>query len=289
MPTIKALFAKTPLDKTDAKVLMAHVCQTTLGWPKTALISRDTDELEQSTVDLWLELEAKRLAGEPVAYLIGHREFHEIDLEVGPGVLIPRPETELLVDIGLNEIQQLHLSSPLEIQVLDLGTGSGAIALALANAAAKLHLPNVGVLAIDESMAALRIAEKNCARLNLGSIVRFQQSNWYEQLKPCLFDLILSNPPYIPLGDPHLSQGDLRFEPQSALTDHKDGLEAYRVILSNAAKFLKPNGFVAVEHGFDQGTDLKKLFLENGFSNIQTTQDISGQDRVTQGRLTEFT
>lgn len=285
MANIKELFAKTSLDRTDAKVLMAHVCQKTLGWPKSFLISRDTDELSTDAIELWLELESKRSNGEPVAYLVGHREFHEIDLLVAPGVLIPRPETELLVDIGISEINRLHANNKEKVRVLDLGTGSGAIALALAHAITKIKAINIEVIAIDQSLEALAIAKKNCARLHLDSVVTFKQSNWFEQIELRTFEIILSNPPYIPLGDSHLNQGDLRFEPESALTDHKDGLEAYRTILNNAHQYLTPNGLLAVEHGFDQGLAIYKLFQEKGFRDIQTIQDLSGQDRVTQGRI----
>lgn len=287
MTNIKELFANTSLDRTDAKVLMAHVCQKTLGWPKSSLISRDTDELSTDAIELWLELEAKRSNGEPVAYLVGHREFHEIDLLVAPGVLIPRPETELLVDIGISEVNRLHANGKEKVRALDLGTGSGAIALALAHAITKIKVINIEVIAIDQSLEALAIAKKNCARLHLDSIVTFKQSNWFEQIELSPFEIILSNPPYIPLGDSHLNQGDLRFEPQSALTDHKDGLEAYRTILNNAHQYLSPNGLLAVEHGFDQGLAIYKLFQEKGFRDIQTVQDLSGQDRVTQGRISQ--
>lgn len=285
MSTIKELFARTSLDKVDAKVLMAHTCQTILNWPKSALISRDTDKLPQQALDLWSELEKRRLTGEPVAYLIGHRGFHEIELEVAPGVLIPRPETEMLVDIGLNEIRRLHEEGASQISVLDLGTGSGAIALAIANASKSIKGLQLEIVAVDQSLDALTIAQKNCKRLNLDSIVQFVQSDWYQSLKPKLFQLILSNPPYIPLGDPHLSEGDLRFEPQSALTDHYDGLEAYRQILSNASQYLASGSMIAVEHGYNQGDALQGLFVRNGFESIQTLQDLSDQDRVTLARI----
>lgn len=287
MTNIKELFANTSLDRTDAKVLMAHVCQKTLGWPKSSLISRDTDELSTDAIELWLELEAKRSNGEPVAYLVGHREFHEIDLLVAPGVLIPRPETELLVDIGIGEVNRLHANGKANVRALDLGTGSGAIALALAHAITKIKAINIEIIAIDQSLEALAIAKNNCARLHLDSVVTFKQSNWFEQIELSPFEIILSNPPYIPLGDSHLNQGDLRFEPQSALTDHKDGLEAYRSILNNAHQYLSPNGLLAVEHGFDQGLAIYKLFQEKGFRDIQTVQDLSGHDRVTQGRISQ--
>lgn len=285
MANIKELFAKTTLTRTDAKVLMAYVCQKTLGWSKSSLISRDIENLPIEAIDLWLELEARRSKGEPVAYLVGHRAFHEIDLMVNPSVLIPRPETELLVDIGISEVKRLHTDSKVKIRVLDLGTGSGAIALALAHAIAKVKAINIEVTAIDQSIEALAIAQKNCTHLDLDSAVTFKQSNWFEQIELSPFEIILSNPPYIALGDNHLNQGDLRFEPKSALTDHKDGLEAYRNILNNAHQYLSPNGLLAVEHGFDQGLAIKKLFQEQGFIDIQTVQDLSGQDRVTQGRI----
>lgn len=271
------------LNKTDAKVLMAHVCHKVLAWPKTALISRDTDFLPQIAIELWEQLETKRISGEPIAYLIGHREFHEIDLEVGPGVLIPRPETEMLVEIGLNEINRINKSGQTKIRLLDLGTGSGAIALAIAKASQNIRDIQLEVVAVDQSSEALTIAKSNCERLELQSMVNFYQSDWYNNLPINKFQIILSNPPYIPEGDPHLSQGDLRFEPLSALTDHKDGLEAYREIIGQAIQFLEPNGLLAVEHGYNQKSDIQALFEKNNFHSIQTIKDLAELDRVTLG------
>lgn len=288
MQTIKELFARTSLEKTDARVLMAHVCQTTLNWPKSALLSRDTDLLPQKTIDLWLQLENRRIKGEPVAYLIGYKEFHEITLEVGPGVLIPRPETELLVEIALTEIKRLKESGQSKIRILDLGTGSGAIALALANIAKPSNaISNIEmeIVGIDQSLDALNIAKRNSERLQLNSIVSFYQGNWYSALNEETFQIILSNPPYIPAGDPHLAQGDLRFEPPSALTDHKDGLQAYREIIGRASDFLVQNGLLAVEHGYDQKEAVQKLFVQNEFKSIQTLQDLASLDRVTLARV----
>ena len=214
--------------------------------------------------------------GEPVAYLVGKRGFHEIDLYVAPGVLIPRPETELLVEIGLSEIQKLNKA----VRILDLGTGSGAIALAIANAA-----PNVKVTATDQSSDALAIARKNAEILNLEARVQFKQGNWYEALtddEP--FDIILSNPPYIAVQDPHLKQGDLRFEPVSALTDNASGLSCLEIIISQAGKHLNPGGLIAVEHGYDQSRAVIALMISAGLQNTQGHQDLTGHFRVVSGK-----
>ena len=285
MSTIRELFSKTRLNKTDAKVLMAHVCYQLLKWPKSALISHDTDLLPQNVIELWNELESKRINGEPIAYLIGHREFHEINLQVGPGVLIPRPETELLVEIGLEEIKRCAALNLSKISLLDLGTGSGAIALAIAKAAQSMSELQLEIIAIDQSLEALSIAKKNCTQLGLNSIVSFYQSDWYKNLPVGKFQIILSTPPYIPKGDPHLIEGDLRFEPASALTDDNDGLDAYRTIVGQASEFLQPTGLLAVEHGYNQKADVQALFLKNNFKSIQTIKDLAGLDRVTLGRI----
>lgn len=298
MPNLKELLSNTGIDRTDAKVLLTHLCQSLLGWPKTALISRDHEELSAEFVRTWHTLEQRRLSGEPVAYLIGKKSFYDIELEVNSETLIPRPETEMLVDWAIEKIN-LYIKQFSEeksghnnrFRILDLGTGSGAIALAIANFIQSTNLsltpnPHFEIVGVDQSPGALAMAQKNSEALELQKIARFVLGNWYSSLDSNeKFDLIISNPPYISKNDPHLEQGDLRFEPRSALTDDADGLDAYRQILSKAPHFLKPNGFIAVEHGFEQGADLLSLFTQYGLSNPTTLQDLAGLDRVTLGQL----
>jgi release factor glutamine methyltransferase len=194
-------------------------------------------------------------------------------------VLIPRPETELLVDIALQEIKQIENSTP-RPKILDLGTGSGAIALAIANEA-----PNIQVIAIDQSNEALAIAKLNANSLKLETRVEFAKGSWYQALKKSdIFDIIVSNPPYISTHDPHLIEGDLRFEPADALTDHSTGLSCLEAIVMGAKNRLKPMGLLAVEHGYDQSNAVVELMKTAGLSDIQTYQDLSGHHRVVSAR-----
>jgi release factor glutamine methyltransferase len=255
---------------------MAHVLEKHYQLPRSALLSRDEMELSSEAILQWQALQSKRLAGEPIAYLLGKKGFHNIELFVAPGVLIPRPETELLVDIGLQEIERLHKS----VTVLDLGTGSGAIALAIANAT-----PDALVSATEQSSDALDIAKTNTHLLKLETRVQLMQGSWYEALSiDARFDIILSNPPYISNLDPHLSQGDLRFEPISALTDHASGLTCLEAIINGAKDHLNPNGLIAVEHGFDQSDAVVDLMKSTGLNDIQTHLDLAGHHRVASGR-----
>jgi len=271
--TIQELLKKSTLDKVDAKVLLAHLINKHLNWPKSALISRDTDVLPKPLLEEWTLLEKQRFEGHPVAYLIGKKEFFNIELKIAPGVLIPRPETELLVELAIDHVQA---SGKKALKILDLGTGSGAIGLALAK-----NLPNSQVTCVDVSAEALTIAQENARLLNLNS-VKFIQSNWFDELatalsaEECLFDVIVSNPPYIRRDDIHLSQGDLRFEPASALTDQHDGLMAYRAIFKEATNFLNTNGLILVEHGFDQSKSVCELLQEQNYTNIKAHQDLAG-------------
>ena len=273
MSTIQQLLKKSTLDKVDAKALLAHLIQHHLNWPKSALISRDTDELPKSLLEKWVVLEKQRADGHPVAYLIGKKEFFNIELKVAPGVLIPRPETELLVELVIDFVQVSGKKIP---KILDLGTGSGAIGLALAK-----NIPNSQITCVDVSADALKIAQDNARLLNLNS-VKFIQSNWLDDLltslgaEDCLFDVIVSNPPYIRHDDTHLNQGDLRFEPASALTDQHDGLMAYRSIFKEAVIFLNTDGLILVEHGFDQSKEVCKLLQEQSYINIKAHQDLAG-------------
>ncbi len=271
--TIQELLKKSTLDKVDAKVLLAHLINKHLQWPKSALISRDTDALPKPLLEEWTALKKQRAEGHPVAYLIGKKEFFNIELKVAPGVLIPRPETELLVELAIDFVQASGKKDP---KILDLGTGSGAIGLALAK-----NIPHSQVTCVDVSAEALTIAQENAHLLNLNS-VKFIQSNWFDGLatvlptEECLFDVIVSNPPYIRHDDTHLSQGDLRFEPASALTDEHDGLMAYRAIFKEAATFLNTDGLILVEHGFDQSKEVCKLLQEQNYTNIKAHQDLAG-------------
>ena len=274
--SLRALLKDSTLASSDAKVLMAYVLEKHYQLPRSALLSRDELELNDIALKDWKKLESKRLQGEPVAYLIGKRGFHKIELYVAPGVLIPRPETELLVEIGLQEIKRLDAPT----SILDLGTGSGAIALAIASDA-----PQAIITATDQSTEALEIAKTNAKQLEIADRVQFFQGSWYEALETgASFDVILSNPPYIASHDSHLNQGDLRFEPLSALTDHDTGLSCLETIISGAQKHLKPNGLIAVEHGFDQSEAVVSLMKLAGLRDIQTHLDLGGHYRVASAR-----
>ena len=274
--SIRALLSDSLLPSNEARTLMAHVLEKHYKLTRTALLSRDDMELSSEATMYWQELQSKRFAGEPIAYLIGKRGFHNLELYVGPGVLIPRPETELLVEIGLQEIARFHQG----VTVLDLGTGSGAIALALATAA-----PQALVMASDQSVEALEIAKLNAMALSLEARVRFVKGSWYEAIEVNMrFDIILSNPPYISYQDPHLMQGDLRFEPISALTDHASGLTCIEDIITGAKEHLNPNGLIAVEHGFDQSKKVLEMMKTAGLRDIEARQDLTGHCRIALGR-----
>ena len=274
--SLRSLLNASMLAASEAKILMAHILEKHYQLPRSALLSRDDLQLHTEAIADWKNLESRRFAGEPIAYLTGKRGFHNIELYVAPGVLIPRPETELLVEIGLLEIKRIGNSA----SVLDLGTGSGAIALAIAHDAVQAK-----VTAIDQSSEALDIAKINANRLNMASHVRFIQGNWYEPLEAgASFDIILSNPPYIAAHDAHLDQGDLRFEPRSALTDQGNGLSCIKAIISGAMEYLNPNGLIAIEHGFDQSDAVVTLLKIEGFRDVQARLDLAGHYRVASGR-----
>lgn len=274
--TADALLRASPLPALEARVLLMHV----LGWRRTQLITRGDEALEAAQIDAYRALEARRLKGEPVAQLVGAREFYGLDFEVTPDVLIPRPETELLVETALAAIE--GLTAP---RVLDLGTGSGAIAVAIASAR-----PDARVWAVDRSEAALAIAARNAERLlderRPGGALAFVAGSWYDALDPSLrFEAIVSNPPYIASGDPHLDQGDLRFEPRGALTDEADGLTALRAIVAGAGAHLAPGGVLWMEHGYDQAAAVRTLLAAQGFADVCSQQDLAGIERISGGRL----
>lgn len=278
--SLRALLSATKLPSNEAKILLAHVLEVHYQLPRSALLARDDMALSANALSQWKDLESRRLGGEPVAYLIGKKGFYNIDLAVAPGVLIPRPETELLVEIGLREIERLEKLDASPIKVLDLGTGSGAIALAIAHSA-----KNVSVVATDRSPEALDIAKRNCKALLLQNKVSFFEGNWYEAIQPKkMFDIILSNPPYIAKEDHHLKEGDLRFEPLSALTDYDSGLTCLKTIIFGATKYLTPNGLLAVEHGFDQSVEVEHLMMEAGLTEAHIHRDLAHHQRVVSAR-----
>ncbi len=255
----------------EAELLLLHV----LDRPRSWLFAHATDPLATADQAAFEALLARRVAGEPVAYLTGRRGFWTLDLEVDPATLIPRPETELLVELALE-----RLPPERTLQLADLGTGSGAIALALAS-----ERPQAQVLATDASPGALAVAARNAARHELRN-VRFAEGgyDWYAPLQGARFDLIASNPPYIASDDPHLEQGDLRFEPATALSSGVDGLDDIRRIVDGGQAHLLPGGWLLIEHGWDQGAAIRALFEAAGFTNVQTVQDLEQRDRITLGQ-----
>jgi release factor glutamine methyltransferase len=269
--TVKALLHGNELPRLEQTILLGHA----LGMARAALLAHPERLLARKDVLRFERLVARRRAGEPIAYLVGKREFYDLELQVGPDVLIPRPETELLVDAALGCVPPARRS-----RVLDLGTGSGAIALAIAR-----HRPAAEVTAVDVSAAALAVAGANARALGIAN-VRFIESDWYAALPVGeRFDLIASNPPYVAAGDPHLEAGDLRFEPKIALASGNDGLSALRIVIGGARSRLVPGGCLLVEHGYDQGERCRTLLEEAGFADISTLRDLAGNDRVGCGRF----
>ncbi len=258
--------------KVDAKVILQHVLQCNqtylLTWPERAL-SAEQWQLYQTLV-------TKRVAGEPVAYIIGEREFWSLSLKVSPATLIPRPDTEVLVEQALKKVLN-HADT----HIVDLGTGTGAIALALAS-----ELPKAEVFASDLHEDAVNLAKYNASELGL-SRVQVKQGSWFSPFAGQKFDLVVSNPPYIDPADPHLSQGDVRFEPSSALTAEQHGLADIDHIASHAPSYLKAGGWLLLEHGFDQKEAVQQLLTAKGFVEVFTEQDYGGMDRVTGGRIKE--
>lgn len=274
--SLRELISNCTLPANEARILLAHLLEKHYQLPRSALLSRDDMSLDEQAFQEWGSLVSRRVNGEPIAYILGKKGFHNIELRVGPGVLIPRPETELLVEIALSEITKINKPS----KVLDLGTGSGAIALSIASANQLANL-----IATDRSIEALAIAKHNAQFLALTEQVQFSQGNWYEAVSPQnQFDVIVSNPPYIADQDPHLTQGDLRFEPPSALTDYASGLSCLEIIIAGADKYLKPGGLIVVEHGFDQSEAVLELMKGAGLIDVQAHLDLAGHSRAASGR-----
>lgn len=237
------------------------------------LLMVDRESMPQVQAEGFGEMLQRRLAGEPVAYILGQREFYGLILSVSPDVLIPRADTETLVEAALARIPEQQ-----SFHTLDLGTGSGAIALAIASQRSLSK-----VTAVDASLLALQVAKHNAEALRLAN-VQLLLSDWFAAVAGEIFDVIVSNPPYIAANDPHLAQGDLRFEPAMALASGADGLDDIRRIVSAAPHFLKPGGWLMLEHGYDQAPAVRQLLEENGLIEVGSEKDLAGIERVTLGR-----
>jgi release factor glutamine methyltransferase len=278
--------ARRYIPAAEARLLMSELVGQSAAW----LIAHDNDVLRDDLVTRFHALVARRAAGEPVAYLLGQREFYGHTFNVAPGVLIPRPETELLVDIARELLApkvsagRTAITDTQNATVLDLGTGSGCIAISIALACTDVNY-KVGVTAIDASTDALTQAQANAKRMNAN--VRFIHSNWFAALADGAqtFDLIVSNPPYIAANDAHLSQGDLRHEPLSALASGLDGLDAIRHIIGHASAHLRLGGWLWLEHGYDQAHAVRSLLRSAGFESVSSRRDLAGIERVSGGCL----
>jgi release factor glutamine methyltransferase len=253
----------------EAQLLLQHVLNVNRAW----LISHEKDVLTSDQYAAFETLLQRRLNGEPIAYILGAREFYGLNLKVTPDTLIPRPDTEMLVEAALAKIPKDKA-----FKILDLGTGTGAISLAIAK-----NRPQAQVIAVDFSESALKVAQENAENLNIQNVT-FLQSSWFSALGQQRFDMIVSNPPYIEEADTHLSQGDLRFEPKSALTSGEDGLDDIRHIVSNCLVHLAPQGWLMFEHGYNQAQAVEDLMSAEGLVDITTIQDLGGNDRVTSGK-----
>lgn len=261
--------AAAGLDRADSEALLLHA----LGRDRAWLFAHGRDPVAPGVAEHFRTLVRRRGDGEPVAYLTGRRGFWTLDLAVSPATLIPRPETERLVELALERVDAAAGRS-----IVDLGTGSGAIALALAS-----ERPQARVVAVDASAEALAVAQANAIAHGLAH-VQFRRGSWLAPLAGERYDLIASNPPYIATDDPHLSQGDLRFEPRSALAAGGDGLDDVRAIVQAAPAHLLPGGWLLLEHGLDQGTAVAELLRARGFEAVETWQDLEARDRVSGGR-----
>jgi len=263
------LSAASPSATLDAQVLLAHIlhCNTAhlLAWPEK--------ELDEEQTSNFLALVKQRQSGKPVAHLTGTREFWSLDFFVDDSTLIPRPETETLVEFVLDKFTDNR-----SLKLIDMGTGTGAIAISIAK-----ERPDWIITASDISKDALDLAIKNSRHHHTDNIT-FIQSDWFENIDTTDFDIIISNPPYIAENDPHLKQGDVRFEPQSALTSGKAGMDDIEKLCQHAINYLTSGGWLIVEHGYDQNQLVFDCFSENGFTQIEQSQDLSGHTRMTAGK-----
>ena len=263
--------ARRQIDRLDARLLL----EAATGCTHADVLARPETPVFAPAGEQFLAWVERRAAGEPLAYILGEAEFRGRLFQVSPDVLIPRPETEVLIELAL---ERLHgLPAP---RVLDLGTGSGIVAISLA-----LECPEASVTAVDLSAAALQVARNNAGRL--GATVDFREGDWFSPLNGETYDLIVSNPPYVAEGDPHLALNGLPFEPRMALTDLKeggDGLDCIRRIVAAAPSFLNPGAWLLFEHGYDQGESSRNLLASTGFKDPFTQTDLAGIDRVSGGK-----
>lgn len=267
-----ALESALSLDSGTARIEVQMLLQQVLGVSRAHLLAHPEQVLDGAQAAAYRTLLQRRLAGEPLAYILGEREFFGLNFRVTPATLIPRPDTELLVELALQRITQHG-------RVLDLGTGSGAIALSIA------HMrPDIEVTAVDASIEALEVARENARRLNIGN-ARLLRSDWFSALTSERFDLIVSNPPYISDSDAHLAQGDLRFEPRSALASGADGLDDIRRIVADAKRHLNPGGWLLFEHGYDQAERARELLGAAGYAGVFSARDLAGIERVSGGTI----
>ena len=264
---ITTLKPSSPTPRLDAEVLVMHVC----GFGRSGLITQGHSVLTHDQQPRLEKLFARRRQGEPIAYLTGTREFWSMEFQVSSATLIPRPETELLVEKTL-----AHIPRNAEWTLADLGTGSGAIALALAK-----ERPRCRVIATDISPQALEVARSNAAKFNL-TRVEFREGRWLEPLAGMKLDMIVCNPPYVRADDPHLQHGDVRFEPQQALSAGPDGLEAIHHIALHAQQSLKPGGRLLFEHGWNQAEAIDSLLRQHGYRDIVCCRDLAGRNRITE-------
>jgi release factor glutamine methyltransferase len=267
------LSAARELEASSARIEVQCLLQKILHVPRVYLLAHPERSLTEAEFTRYSELLQRRLYGEPVAYILGEREFFGLNLKVTPATLIPRPDTELLVELAVQRIPARERCA-----VLDLGTGSGAIALAIAQAC-----PQAGVLACDASAPALAVAQENARALGISN-VSFVQSDWFTALGTQRFALIVSNPPYIAAGDPHLAQGDVRFEPVSALVSGSDGLDDIRQIITRSPAHLEAGGWLLLEHGYNQAARVRRLLQDAGFDGVFSACDLAGIERASAGR-----
>jgi release factor glutamine methyltransferase len=286
------------LETSSARIEVQCLLQKTLNVPRVYLLAHPERVLTEAELTHYNALKQRRVQGEPIAYILGEREFFGLNYKVTPATLIPRPDTELLVELALQHIPSVQTASlsrpdghPLppageglgervnKLHILDLGTGSGAIALAIAHTR-----PQDQVLACDASLAALAVAQENAHTLELVNVT-FLQSNWFAAVDEQRFDLIVSNPPYIAAGDPHMALGDVRFEPVSALISGVDGLDDIRHIITQSPSHLLPGGWLLLEHGYDQAERVRGLLQQAEFNDVFSACDLAGIERVSGGRM----
>ncbi len=267
-----ALESALSLDSATARIEVQCLLQAVLRVNRTWLLTHPEQILDTEQQARYAALLGRRLCGEPIAYLLGEREFFGLNFKVTPATLIPRPDTELLVELALQHIPQRGA-----FRVLDLGTGSGAIALSIAHAR-----PDGEVTAVDASPDALGVARENARSLNIGN-ARLLRSDWFSALAGERFDLIVSNPPYVADGDAHLAQGDLRFEPRTALASGADGLDDIRRIVAGAREHLHAGGWLLFEHGYDQAGRARELLGAAGYTEVFSARDLAGIERVSGG------